>query len=119
MNAAYKRKTCIEMEDIVSSILRMLYDSPNDFIQASESERRALAFHEAAHAVMSDILLPGSVGLVSIRPTENNSISGFIRKCRPSPKNAYDILISLAGKAASELISGTCSFGCSGWRGCS
>lgn len=110
--AGYKRKDCIEMSDLVNAVLRMEYNSPDDFTRVPAAELKKIAFHEAGHLVMSDILLPGSVGLASLRTRGRNSVGGFVRRCKNLPSTACKILVALGGKAAVELNYGVCADGC-------
>ena len=112
INAAYERKANIEMDDLVKSVLRMQYDSPDNYTKISAGNIRKTALHEAGHLVVSEVLCQGSVGLASIRSTGRSSASGFIHRCKELPRK-YHILISLAGKAAVELnYSEGCASGC-------
>ena len=103
INAAYKRKECIEMEDLVKAVLRMQYDSPDIYAKTSEDEMRRVALHEAGHLVVCEALHPGCVGLASLRKTGRNATGGFIHRCKDFSKLEHHVLVSLAGKAAEEL----------------
>lgn len=103
ISAAYKRKTDIEMEDLVKSVLRMIYDSPDNYTKASSEDMKKTALHEAGHLVVSEVLCPGSVGLASLRSTGRDSTGGFIHRCKELSRRPYYVLVSLAGKAAVEL----------------
>ena len=103
INAAYERKDCIEMEDLVKAVLRMQYDSPDIYAKTSEDEMRQVALHEAGHLVVCEALNPGCVGLASLRKTGRNATGGFIHRCRELSRREHYVLISLAGKAAEEL----------------
>ena len=103
ISAAYKRKTDIEMEDLVKSVLRMIYDSPDNYTKASAEDIKKTALHEAGHLVVSEVLCPGSVGLASLRSTGRDSTGGFIHRCKELSRRPYYVLVSLAGKAAVEL----------------
>ena len=111
--AAFERRTKITMNDIVSAVLRKEYNSFDNHTEPSEEDLRKIALHEAGHLVVCEVLCEGSVGLASIRKTEYNSIGGFIHKCKDFRRDSYDILVSLAGKAAVELYySDTPAEGC-------
>ena len=110
--AGFKRKECIEMSDIVSSVLKMEYNSPDDFTKVTDAELKKIAYHEAGHLVMSEILCPGSIGLASVRTSGRNSVGGFVRRCKNLPNAESHILVSLSGKAAVELNYGMCADGC-------
>lgn len=103
INAAFERKDSIEMEDLVKSVLRTQYDSPDDYNKTSAEDINKIALHEAGHLVVCEILEPGSVGIASIRSTGRNSTGGFINRCKKLSSRSYHILVSLAGKAAVDL----------------
>lgn len=113
IHAAYARKDSIGMKELVQSVLRMQYDSPDHSIKTSEEDLKKTALHEAGHLVVCEMLVPGSVGLASLRTTGRNARGGFIHLCRNLPRRPYHVLISLAGKAAVEMYySETCASGC-------
>ena len=113
ISAAYTRKPSIEMEDLVKSVLRMQYDSPDNYTKTSAEDMKKTALHEAGHLVVSEVLCPGSVGLASLRSTGRDSTGGFIHRCKELSRRHYHVLVSLAGKAAVELYyAGTCASGC-------
>ena len=114
INAAYQRKDCIEMNDLVKAVLRMQYDAPDNFTKTSADDLKKTALHEAGHLVVCEVLEPNSVGLASLRSTGRDSTGGFIHLCKDLKRRPYHILVSLAGKAAVELYySETCASGCS------
>ena len=111
--AAYKRKESIEMEDLVKSVLRLQYDSPDNFPKASVESMKRTALHEAGHLVACEVLEPGSVGFASLRSTGRELTDGFVHRCKELSRRPYHIMVSLAGKAAVELYySDTCASGC-------
>ena len=85
------------------SVLRMIYDSPDNYTKASAEDMKKTALHEAGHLVVSEVLCPGSVGLASLRSTGRDSTGGFIHRCKELSRRPYYVLVSLAGKAAVEL----------------
>lgn len=113
INAAYERKSVIDMNDLVKSVLRMQYDAPDNFTKTSAEDMRKTALHEAGHLVASEVLCTGSVGLASLRSMGRSSTGGFIHRCKEIQKRPMLAIISLAGKAAVELYySDTCASGC-------
>lgn len=113
INAAYERKTSIEMSDIVKSVLRMQYHSPDNYTKVSAEDLKKTALHEAGHIVVSEVICSGVVGLASIRSAGRSSVGGFIHHCKDLPRRPYHVLVSLAGKAAVELYySESCASGC-------
>ncbi len=113
INAAYERKECIGMDDLVKSVLRMQYHSPDNYTKSSDDEMRRTALHEAGHLVVCEVLAQGSVGLASLRSSGRNTTGGFIHRCKDLPRRPYHVLVSLAGKAAVELYyADSCASGC-------
>jgi len=103
INAAYERKEYIEMNDLVDAVLRMEYDSPDNYAKLSVESAKKTALHEAGHLVICEVLVPESVGLASIRAVANESTAGFIHRCKDLPKEYYHALVALGGKAAMDL----------------
>lgn len=113
ISAAHQRKANIEMDDLVKSVLRMQYASPDNFTKTSAEDMQKTALHEAGHLVVCEVLEPGSVGLASLRATGRDSTGGFIHRCKNLSRRSYDVMVSLAGKAAVELYySESCADGC-------
>lgn len=111
--AAFSRKENIEMTDLVKAVLKMQYNSPDNYAKTSEEIVKKVALHEAGHVVISEVLCPESVGLASVRTTGRHSTGGFIHRCKNWEHKEHDILVCLAGKAAVELYySGSCADGC-------
>lgn len=112
INAAYNRKELIEMNDIVDAVLRVEYNSPDNFTKISDEDVRKTAIHEAGHLVICEVLQPGSVSLASIRTTGRNNRGGFVRRSKEFRKEIFHILTFLGGKAAYELYYGAVDDGC-------
>ncbi len=115
--AAYGRQEEVTMENIIEACLDLVFEAPKSSKRLSERAMRKIAYHEAAHAVVAEILDPGSVSIASIRETEGGDY-GFVRYQRSeeldglSAKYYEDrIKISLAGKAATELVFGETDLG--------
>ena len=103
INAAFSRKKCVEMEDIVEASLRTVYNSPDNLTSKSDDDLKMMALHEAGHIAASEVLLSGSVGLASIRQNGRSDAGGFIHLCKDHPDTEAPIIVSLAGKAAVEM----------------
>lgn len=113
IRAAYERKAVIEMSDLVKAVLRMEYNAPDTDALSSAESRRKKALHEAGHLVVSEILCAGSVGLASIRDSEESDAGGFIHRCKRLGGRVEYAQASLAGKAAVELYyADPCTCGC-------
>lgn len=54
------------MDDIVSACLRVIYNAPESNNNIDINSLMETSYHEAGHAVIKEILEPGSVNLVSI-----------------------------------------------------
>ncbi|WP_035769939.1 AAA family ATPase [Butyrivibrio sp. NC2002] len=116
MKAAYSRQERVEMKNIIDACLDLVFEAPECAGHLSEYTLRKTAYHEAGHAIAAEILDPGSVRIVSIRETEEGDY-GLVRYFRP--RENYDnaeyyentIKISLAGKAATEIIFGETDMG--------
>lgn len=116
IKAAFNRQNKITMQNVVDSCLDLIFDAPEGCEELPEEVRKKVAYHEAGHAVVSEILDPGSVSIISIR--KSNGDYGFVRYYRPneiinssSEYNEAMIKASLAGKATTELIFGETDMG--------
>ena len=107
VNAAFSRKTCIGMRELVQAVLRVEYDAPDYSSTMATDKLRKIAFHEAGHLVVSEVLTAGSVGLSSIRRTGRGSVGGFTHTCKTPEDHSVMAMVSLAGKAAAELYFGS------------
>ena len=101
--AAFARHEHVEMADIIKAVLRMQYNSPDNFTVTPSEDLQKVALHEAGHLVVCEVLCPGSVGLASVRTTGRSSTGGFIHRCKKLKRRPYHVLVGLAGKAAVEL----------------
>lgn len=113
--AGYERSEKIEMRHIVEAILCNEYSVCSAKEHGDERRNRYVAYHEAGHAVMQDILREGGVGLVSIRPSSRR-FGGFMRRCANWDMDDFargPLLVALAGAAATELKFGVRHMGTS------
>lgn len=101
--AGMKRKSHIEMEDIIDAVLREVYDSREELTGKTAKEIDLIALHEAGHILVAEICVPGSVGLASIKPKGKNERGGFTYRCKDIQSRLQYICSLLAGKAAVEL----------------
>lgn len=113
ISAGFAGKESIDMDDLINAVLRLQYDSPDDFFQRDENEIRKVALHEAGHLVVSEVIKPGCVGLASVRTRGRSNTGGFIHKCDELKRSSHIIMGLLGGKVATELFySDTCASGC-------
>lgn len=120
INASYNRQEKVSMQNIVDSCLDLVFHAPERSKRLSDDFLRKIAFHEAGHALVSELLDPGSVSILSIRETNGGSY-GFVRYYRTAEKensgaeyNEIMIKISLAGRAATEIVFGEIDMGANG-----
>ena len=111
VKAAFDRQDCIEMNNIVDACLDLVFEAAEFKKPYSEDTLRRAAYHEGGHAVVAEILDPGSVNIVSIRPTDGDTL-GLVRYFRRESEEItfeyYENMLktSLAGKAATEIVYG-------------
>lgn len=116
--AGFNRKDKIEMDDIVKACLRIIYKAPEKEQAHSPEVLKAVAYHEAGHAVVAEVLEPGSVNFVSVRSHGGNA-GGFTNCYQPEEywiKKQYmenRVTVLLGGKAATEVCFGETDVGVS------
>lgn len=113
ITAAYNHKNSIEMQDLIDAVLKVQYKSSDNLMQKSDEEIRRIAIHEAGHLVVSESIMPGSIGLTSVKTTGRSTTGGFIHRCKEFKRRPHNIMVLLAGKVAVELyFSESCASGC-------
>lgn len=113
VRAAFARKTGIDMEDMVSVVLKQQYGAQEDMPRVSDEVIEKVALHEAGHLAVCEALCPGSVGFVSLLPSDENRCGGFIHCCKYI-SGSQSAIIALGGKAAVEMrYAGQVAEGCS------
>ena len=106
--AGYENRKHICQDDIKRAVIRKIYNACDPKDTNPESDRR-LAVHEAGHTVISELFHPGQIAFVSIE-TRRRGVKGLV--CRNKNEHQFEvfnnheieIMISLAGKAATEVI---------------
>ena len=101
--AASEGKESIEMDHLCASVLRTVYDSPDELKIKTKHKLEITAMHEAGHVVVAEVLNPGSVGFASLKSNGWDSESGFVHMCKGPFDSELDALVSLAGRAAGEI----------------
>ncbi len=108
--AGYEGKEKITQDDIIRACLREIYNSPVTISNSAAYKTAEIAYHEAGHAIVSEILEPNSVTLIATG--SNNTYSGFTAYVRSEHYWQSDELMKnrvmclLAGKCAVELTFG-------------
>ena len=105
--AGFERSDKIAMEHIVRSFLRSEYGMSNSAEEIEPARLEMTAYHEAGHAVISELLRPNSIGMASIHTCANENWDGFVIRCSAWENTSNTLLMLLAGKAATELKYGT------------
>lgn len=109
--AVSNNKTVVGMVDLVNAILRSQYDSPDDYSTVSKDNLTSIAYHEAGHLVVSEIIKPGSVGFASIRSRGRSNTGGFIHRCLDYDNITDHVMVSLAGKVSTDTFTDLPSLG--------
>ena len=115
--AGFDDRKRITHGDIIKAIMRMLFDSPECINPSDDVDTRKIAVHEAGHAVVAEVLNPGSVTLTSV--CRHTGCTEGITKLY-TPKGYFlskelqenNILSGLGGKAAIEILYGVADVGC-------
>lgn len=115
--AGFRNKDKLDHDDIIKAFLRVNSNVSECLESYDYKNLHAVAVHEAGHAVVREVLNPQSVTLVSVYRREY-STEGIVRH-RESPEYVYSIKLqehniigTLGGKAASDVVFGTADTGC-------
>lgn len=117
--AARKDKKAITMDEIKEATVKVVVGSEKKSKVMSEKEKKLTAYHEAGHAILFDKLeTQDPVHEISIIPT---GMAGGYTMPLPSEDKSYnsrrgmyeDIVVSLGGRVAEELIMDDISTGAS------
>jgi cell division protease FtsH len=113
--AAFEKSSQVEMKHMIKAILRIVFKAPESFEQ-NEKALPIVACHEAGHALVAELLEPGSVSLVTA--LNHESFSGGVTsvakdECYAFSKKLMEnrIMYLLAGKAATEIYYETVDMG--------
>ena len=117
LNSTYQGHEHIYKDDVTDALLQVVYRLSKTDKSLDLTECQKIALHEAAHAVVGEILNPDSIGIVTIRGNQS-CIGGFENGCSTYLKNEEellnDITKTLAGKAGVSLIYGVMDVNASG-----
>lgn len=110
--AAYERSGSITRTHLVRAVLKTIHHVPSEVYPVSEEECRKVAFHEAGHTAMMELVTPGSAAFATLLYSPASAYCyGFVHLNRSLGRRA-NILVRLAGKAACELQYGRMAPGC-------
>lgn len=114
--AGYADKEFIDIDDITRACLRVIYNAPESSVPDNPIMLERMAYHEAGHAVASEVLVENSVDLVTVRKN-TGSVGGLTcyhcpDEYRISKTHMENRIIAiLAGKAATEIVFGEADTG--------
>ena len=114
--AGFENKEMIDVDDIIRACLRVIYNAPESTAPHNPVILERTAYHEAGHAVVAEILEPGSVDLVSVRKN-TGTVGGFTAYHNPDDywiskiHMENRVIAVLAGKAATEIVFGEADTG--------
>ena len=119
--AGFERSGVITEEHFLKACLHIVFEVPIEKQKSlpNEDMKKRAAYHEAGHAVMQELLAPGSVTLISLYSKRSN-YNGFIAACMDPcvldtlQREKISILVNLSGIAAEDQILG--NHGCGGFR---
>ncbi|MBQ6655139.1 MAG: AAA family ATPase [Erysipelotrichaceae bacterium] len=115
---AYENREKMTNDDIINATLKVIYHTPAALNSECEQSDPTLAYHEAGHAVVSEILEPGSVNIISTSDRSGRDVGGFTSYQQADRYfNSIDymenrVMCLLAGKAANDIVFGISDVGC-------
>ncbi len=115
--AGFDRRDKIDQNDVLKACMRMIFDAPEAMDSNEKEYLKNIAVHEAGHAVVFEVLEPGSVNLVSVchysGNTEGITINHKSENSLLSIRaQEHEVIGSLGGKAATEIVFGVIDVGC-------
>lgn len=116
--AAFDNKEKVYNQDIINATLNVIYNTPVSVNSTKEQSDPTITYHEAGHAVVAEILEPGSVNIISTADRSGSDVGGFT-SYQQSEKyfNSMDymenrVMCLLGGKAANDIVFGINDVGC-------
>lgn len=110
--AAYERSNSVTRAHLIRAVLKTIHHVPSEVYPVSKEECRKVAFHEAGHTAMMELVTPGSAAFATLLYSPASAYCyGFVHLNRSLGRRA-NILVRLAGKAACELQYGRMAPGC-------
>ena len=109
INSVYRDHAHVQKEDIIDALLKVVYNLRKADCEEDPEEHQMIAVHEAAHAVVGEVLHSGSIGIITIRGSHGaigGMESGFAVYAKSEEEFQDEIIKTLAGKAGTALIYG-------------
>lgn len=107
INSVYRDHAHVQKEDIIDALLKVVYNLRKTDCEEDPQEHQMIAVHEAAHAVVGEVLHSGSIGIITIRGSHGaigGMESGFAVYAKSEEEFQDEIIKTLAGKAGTALI---------------
>ena len=116
--AGYKNKEKIGMSELIDASLEFIYNTNKVNTKKDDKYSLNIAYHEAGHALVGELLQPNSVSFVTVENLNSESNKKGITIYHKENDYFDDInhkIIRvkslLAGKAATEIVYNTCDVG--------
>ena len=106
MYAAYQRCEQICKRHIIRAYLEFFCSLGDDESTERKEKLKEVAYHEAGHAVVAELLLEGSVGAAVVCQGHRGRSEGLVRRCKEVYNMEDDIAISLGGALGVEVALG-------------
>lgn len=109
INSVYRDHAHVQKEDIIDALLKVVYNLRKTDCEEDPQEHQMIAVHEAAHAIVGEVLHSGSIGIITIRGSHGaigGMESGFAVYAKSEEEFQDEIIKTLAGKAGTALIYG-------------
>ena len=109
INSVYRDHEHVQKEDVIDALLKVVYNLRKTDCEEDPQEHQMIAVHEAAHAVVGEVLHSGSIGIITIRGSHGaigGMESGFAVYAKSEEEFQDEIIKTLAGKAGTALIYG-------------
>lgn len=109
INSVNRDHAHVQKEDIIDALLKVVYNLRKADCEEDPQEHQMIAVHEAAHAVVGEVLHSGSIGIITIRGSHGaigGMESGFAVYAKSEEEFQDEIIKTLAGKAGTALIYG-------------
>ena len=109
INSVYRDHAHVQKEDIIDALLKVVYNLRKADCEEDPQEHQMIAVHEAAHAVVGEVLHSGSIGIITIRGSHGaigGMESGFAVYAKSEEEFQDEIIKTLAGKAGTAMIYG-------------
>ena len=114
--AGFKNKKTIGMEELIRAALELKYETNIEELNENDKYSLNTAYHEAGHALVGEILEPGSISFITI--TKNSSDTKGMTIFHENEYYFQDIKYMenrvkslLAGKAATDIVFNICDVG--------